>query len=82
MERLREEAAKSMGKSKEDLTDMEASFCGAHKARPSILAVEYRYRYIALDVEVDVGIDSYFGRLKGVSKPVQVLLNCIGAVRY
>ena len=32
------------------------------------------------DVEVEVDLDSYFGCLKGVSIPVQVLLNDIEAV--
>ena len=36
------------------------------------------YGYI--DVDIDVDRDSYFGCLKGVSKSVQVLLDCIETV--
>ena len=34
-----------------------------------------------IDLEVDVALDSYFGRLKGVSKSVQVLFNDEEAVK-
>ena len=33
-----------------------------------------------IDVEVDVDINRYFGCLKGVSKPAQVLFNVLQAV--
>ena len=35
---------------------------------------------VDVEVDVDAGIDRYFGCLKGLSKPVQVLLNCLEAV--
>ena len=38
------------------------------------------WREIKVDVEVDVDTDNYFGCFKGVSKPVQVLLNAMETV--
>ena len=36
---------------------------------------------VAVDIDVGVDIDGYFGSLNGASKSVQVLLNCIQAVQ-